>query len=83
MIKLTTCDANDKVCIEIEDDGPGIPKQVRAKLFEPFASAGKASGVGLGLAICHEIVKVHRGAIIADLERERGCVFRITLPLAE
>jgi signal transduction histidine kinase len=83
MIELRTYDEKERVCIEVEDNGPGIPKQVRTRLFEPFASAGKQKGVGLGLAICHEIVKVHRGEIVADLDRAHGCVFRITLPLAD
>ncbi|HVS50852.1 MAG TPA: ATP-binding protein [Opitutaceae bacterium] len=82
-IELRTYSTSEGVCVEVEDSGPGIPKEVRPRLFEPFASAGKQKGVGLGLAICHEIVKVHRGAITADLNREHGCLFRVALPLAD
>ncbi len=81
-IEIRTRDAADGLCLEVEDNGPGIPRAIRGKLFEPFASAGKQGGIGLGLAISQEIVKVHGGTIGADLERERGCLFRITLPLA-
>ena len=81
-IEIRTHDADDGLCLEVEDNGPGIPKKIRGKLFEPFASSGKQTGIGLGLAISQEIVKVHGGTISADLARERGCLFRITLPLA-
>ncbi len=81
-IEVRTRDAADGICLEVEDNGPGIPKPIRAKLFEPFASAGKQTGIGLGLAISREIVKVHGGAISADLTREHGCVFHVVLPLA-
>lgn len=81
-IEIRTHDADDGLCLEVEDNGPGIPPAIRSKLFEPFASAGKQGGTGLGLAITQEIVKVHGGTISADLTRDRGCLFRITLPLA-
>lgn len=67
--------------IGIEDNGPGIPVAIRTRLFRPFASAGKANGLGLGLAICAEIAKVHHGKISAE-PHEGGARFRLVLPIA-
>lgn len=69
--------------IEVEDSGPGLPREIRKKLFTTFTSSGKQTGLGLGLAISQEIIKVHNGHIMADTEREQGCLFTIWLPLAD
>ena len=45
------------------DNGPGIPEQVRTRLFEPFAGSSKPAGNGLGLAICRELMRAHGGEI--------------------
>jgi signal transduction histidine kinase len=81
-IEIRTRDEANRVVIEVEDNGPGLPPEIRNRLFEAFTSNGKPSGVGLGLAICHEIVTVHNGSITADVGREQGCVFRVVLPIA-
>jgi two-component system sensor kinase FixL len=67
--------------IRVEDDGPGIPPDRLATLFEPFTST-KAEGMGVGLAICRTIVEAHGGRITAGNRREGGAFFRIVLPLA-
>ena len=66
--------------IEVADTGPGIPDQVRARLFEPFAGSSKAAGNGLGLAICRELMRAHGGEIELAGTSERGTVFRLRLP---
>lgn len=66
---------------EIEDTGKGIPAEVAGKLFEPFATFGKAGGTGLGLSICKRIVEDHGGTISARNEPGRGAIFRFSLPL--
>jgi signal transduction histidine kinase len=73
--------AQDALVTEIEDTGKGIPPQIMAKLFEPFATYGKAGGTGLGLSICQRIANDHGGGIQARNEPGRGAIFRITLPL--
>lgn len=69
------------VVTEVEDTGPGISAEIAAKLFEPFATHGKAHGTGLGLSICRRIIEDHAGRIHARNEPGRGAVFCFTLPL--
>jgi signal transduction histidine kinase len=72
----------DTIVIECEDDGPGIPEEVRERLFESFATHGKVGGTGLGLAIVRKVVDDHGGTI--EVESEPGkTVFRIVLPKQE
>ena len=72
----------------IEDDGPGISDEQRARLFEPFATDAttRGSGSGLGLAICHGLVETLHGRIALDNRIEQGRVeglsARVELPLA-
>lgn len=80
-ITISTKDDAERVTIEVEDNGPGIPAEIREKLFTPFATSGKRNGLGLGLAICQEIASSHYGTIsVADAPRG-GTVFRVSLPL--
>jgi signal transduction histidine kinase len=68
------------ITMEIRDRGPGIPSELREKVFEPFFS-NRADGTGLGLAIVRQILDNHHGAIgIVDSD-EPGCTVRLTLPL--
>ncbi|MFD0858137.1 two-component system sensor histidine kinase NtrB [Roseovarius aquimarinus] len=66
--------------IEVIDDGPGVPEELKASLFEPFVS-GRENGTGLGLALAARIVAVHGGWITAQSQPGRT-VFRVSLPLA-
>jgi signal transduction histidine kinase len=68
--------------ITVSDDGPGIPKDIRASVFEPFVSQGKRNGTGLGLAITKTVVEAHRGSIDFRTSR-KGTTFTIQLPLGE
>ena len=69
------------VTVSVQDTGPGIPLQVRARLFQPFVSAGKKNGIGLGLAFSHQTVLDHGGKLWADSENRPGACFLIQLPL--
>jgi signal transduction histidine kinase len=64
----------------LTDNGPGLPPQVRARLFEAFQSAARPGGTGLGLAIAAELVSVHGGEIEVEETSERGTRFRIAIP---
>lgn len=66
--------------VEIIDDGPGIPADIAADIFEPFVS-GRENGTGLGLALVSKIISDHEGWISVDSVPGRT-VFRISLPLA-
>jgi len=69
-----------EVQLQVQDDGTGIPPDVRANLFEPFYTT-KDRGTGLGLAISKGIVERHRGRIEVQSEPGRGSTFTVTLPL--
>jgi signal transduction histidine kinase len=63
------------------DTGRGVPDSIQGRLFEAFATAGKAEGTGLGLAIVKKIVEDHGGRISYETRAGAGTTFRITLPL--
>lgn len=79
---VRTRSANDGgVNIEIEDDGPGIPKEIRGKIFEPFFTTKPAGqGTGLGLAVTYGIIKDHGGDIRIDDVEGGGTRFVVSLP---
>ncbi|MDB4955368.1 MAG: histidine kinase [Myxococcales bacterium] len=71
--------------ITVEDQGPGVPLDIRDRIFEPFARGGHTdravgTGLGLGLAICKRIVKGHHGQIDVDDRPGGGARFIVTLP---
>jgi signal transduction histidine kinase len=69
------------VVLAVEDQGPGVPPDIKARLFQPFASAKGEQGLGLGLYMARLIVASHRGTIeLADTSR--GARFEVTLPVA-
>jgi len=65
--------------IEVEDKGPGIPKDILSKIFDPFFTT-KESGTGLGLAICHSVINAHDGKIEVSSKIGKGTKFTIYLP---
>ena len=69
------------VIIDVADDGPGVPAQVEACLFQPFAAVGRPGGSGLGLAIARELIRAHGGDIVLAANSKSGATFRFTLPL--
>lgn len=67
-------------CLEVRDNGPGIPERVQQKLFEAFQSASRSGGTGLGLAIAAELIRAHGGEIRLAETSEKGTSFLITIP---
>jgi signal transduction histidine kinase len=63
----------------VRDNGPGIPDEIRSRLFDPFVSA-REGGSGLGLAIVQRAVEAHRGLVLVDSEPGTGTTFTIFLP---
>jgi signal transduction histidine kinase len=70
------------VLIEVEDNGPGIAPEIRSKLFQPFVSAGKRNGLGLGLALSRQAVLDHGGEMWVNSEAGHGAKFSFRLPVA-
>jgi two-component system sensor kinase FixL len=66
------------VQISVADTGPGLPDEVRQRLFRPFVTT-KATGMGVGLSVCKAIVEAHRGELWADDNPGGGTVFRFTV----
>jgi two-component system, LuxR family, sensor kinase FixL len=67
--------------VSVADTGPGLPPEVREKLFQPFVTT-KAHGMGVGLSICRSIIDAHGGQLWAEERAGGGTVFRFTLPAA-
>jgi two-component system phosphate regulon sensor histidine kinase PhoR len=73
------------VVLEVEDTGPGIPKEAQSRIFEKFyrvdkARSRKMGGTGLGLTIVKTIVDKHGGKIEVESEINQGTVMRVFLP---
>ncbi len=69
----------DAVELRVEDKGPGSPPGEFERLLEPFFTT-KSSGVGMGLSICAEIVRAHKGQLLAENNPDRGMTWRCILP---
>ena len=80
MISVRVQEGNGLAWVEVEDNGPGIPVEIRDSLFNPFVSTKGDQGLGLGLDISRRIIQNHKGTLDCDLERDSGALFRITLP---
>ncbi|MFO7813516.1 MAG: ATP-binding protein [Pelovirga sp.] len=70
------------VCIDIEDNGPGIPPATLENIFTPFFTT-KSRGTGLGLPICQRLIEQHDGKIEVSSEPGKGTRFVISLPMAQ
>jgi two-component system C4-dicarboxylate transport sensor histidine kinase DctB len=73
---------NDRVLIEVADNGAGLTAEVLERLFEPFFTTKTTSGLGLGLAISADIIKGFGGRLSGDDRPEGGALFTIDLPVA-
>lgn len=80
LLRISAARDDEFLTIDVGDNGPGIPEQVRGRLFEPFAGTSKPNGNGLGLAICRELLRAHGGEIELVGTSEHGTVFRLRLP---
>jgi two-component system sensor kinase FixL len=82
VMSLTTSREGNFAVVIIRDTGPGLPPEIRAKLFQPFITT-KEKGMGIGLNICQSITESHGGKIEVPANDQGGAVFRISLPLDE
>ena len=81
-IRIAAREENGNVVVSVEDTGPGIAPEIMNRLFEPFATARKRNGLGLGLALSRQTVLDHDGDMWAESQPGRGAVFHVRLPLA-
>lgn len=79
VIRLAQPAGTGSLRLEVEDDGPGVPPEQRARMFEPYFST-KGRGTGLGLAIVHRIVTEHGGRIAVEDGAAGGLRFRVEIP---
>ena len=82
-VTVTAYQRNKHVYLSVEDTGSGIPKELRERVFEPFFRVDKSrsrelGGVGLGLALVREIVRVHDGSICVKSGKTGGTIFEVT-----
>ena len=82
-VTVTAYQRNKHVYLSVEDTGSGIPNELRERVFEPFfrvdqSRSRELGGVGLGLALVHEIVRVHDGSICIKSGKTGGTIFEVT-----
>ena len=66
--------------LSVSDQGPGIPENLKSKVFEPFSAFGKKRGTGLGLTIVFEAIQFFLGHIWIEDAYPHGTVFRVEIP---
>jgi two-component system NtrC family sensor kinase len=82
-IEVRASNGSGVVQLIVEDDGPGIDRDILAQVFDPFVTTKAAGqGTGLGLAVCHTIVEQLGGSIEAENREEGGAAFEVRLPAA-
>ena len=86
IVAAVRAEGADRVSIDISDTGPGVPDEHKERIFSRFHQVGppgtSSGGVGLGLAICREIVAAHHGDLSVADHPDGGSVFSVTLPAA-
>lgn len=79
-LTIRTLQTDKAVTIEFEDNGPGIPEEIKDKILQPFFTTKKGTaGTGLGMSITHDIVKAHKGDLSIKSKQGEGTTFTITL----
>ena len=83
-LTIKTFQKGSNITIEIQDNGPGIPKELIDKVTQPFFTTKKGTdGTGLGLSITHDIIKAHGGLLEIKTKSGKGSTFRVSLSNAE
>lgn len=78
-VTIAVTNGPDGAEIRVKDTGPGVPAEIRERIYEPFFST-KPEGTGMGMAIVHSLVAAHRGRIDLDTGPGQGASFTVTLP---
>ena len=81
-VVVSTKKLTGKIEIRVADNGPGIPQEIKGKIFQPFFTTKPAGeGTGLGLSLSYDIVRAHDGQIMIESKKGNGSVFIIQLPV--
>jgi len=80
IIGVSSFSKNNSVFITVSDSGPGVPKEVREKIFDPFVTT-ESDGSGIGLSIAQRIIADHNGSIEVGASKWGGAEFKIELPI--
>jgi signal transduction histidine kinase len=78
-VKVHLVEVDERIHVTISDNGPGIPASVRRTLFDPFVTAGKHNGTGLGLTLARRIAEEHGGSVCLEESDPQRTVFTLSL----
>jgi signal transduction histidine kinase len=78
-VKVHLTEVDERINVTISDNGPGIPASVRRTLFDPFVTAGKPNGTGLGLTLARRIAEEHGGSVCLEESNRERTVFTLSL----
>ena len=81
-ITATVDSRNEMIELRVSDNGPGVPKSIRSRIFDPlFTTKDVGKGTGIGLAFCHRVITSHHGQIRLEPETGNGATFLLRLPV--
>ena len=78
-VQVQLTEVDERIYVTILDNGPGIPTSVRSTLFDPFVTAGKPNGTGLGLTLARQIAEEHGGSVCLEESNGERTVFTLSL----
>jgi signal transduction histidine kinase len=78
-VKVQLTEVDERIYVSISDNGPGIPASIRRTLFDPFVTAGKPNGTGLGLTLARRIAEEHGGSVCLEESNRERTVFTLSL----
>jgi signal transduction histidine kinase len=78
-VRIHVTEVDEQIYVTISDNGPGIPAPIRKTLFNPFVTAGKPNGTGLGLTLARRIAEEHGGGVCLEESNREGTVFTLSL----
>jgi signal transduction histidine kinase len=78
-VEVYLTEGDEWIYVTIVDNGPGIPASLRSTLFDPFVTAGKPNGIGLGLTLTNRIAEEHGGSVCIEESSRKGTAFTLSL----